>query len=78
MCYAYLYAKKKRKKSNKIEILLYPLYTQIFHYILNQIPNATSNTFLNNSKPTECRLTPFKPWLDKSVRHSIFEFERSM
>ena len=22
-------------------------------YILNQIPNATSNTFLNNSKPTQ-------------------------
>ena len=46
-------------------------------YILNQIPNATRNTFLNNSKPTECRLMPFKPWLDKCVRHSIFEFERS-
>ena len=24
--------------------------------LLNQIPNATSNTFLNNSKPAECRL----------------------
>ena len=42
--------------------------------ILNQIP--TSNTSLNNSKPTKCRLIPFKPWLDKCVRHSIFEFER--
>ena len=30
-------------------------------YILNQIPNTTSNTFLNNPKPTECRLIPFKP-----------------
>ena len=32
--------------------------------ILNQIPNATNITFLNNSKPTECRLIPFKPWLE--------------
>ena len=46
-------------------------------YILNQIPNVTSNTFLNNSKPTECSLIPFKLWLDKCVRHSMFEFERS-
>ena len=45
--------------------------------ILNQIPNATSKTFLNNSKPTECRLISFKPWLNKCVRHSIFEFKRS-
>ena len=44
-------------------------------YILNQIPNATSNTFLDNSKPTECRLIPVKPWLDKCIRHSIFEFD---
>ena len=44
--------------------------------ILNQISNATSNSFLNNSK-TKCGLIPFKPWLDKCVRHSIFEFERS-
>ena len=47
-------------------------------YILNQLPNATRNIFLNNSKPTECRLIPFKPWLDKWVRHSIVEFERSV
>ena len=47
------------------------------YIILNQIPNATSNTFLNNSKPTECRLILFKPWLDECVRHSIFKFERS-
>ena len=46
-----------------------------FLCILNQIPNATSNTFLNNSKSTKCRLIPFKPWLDKCVRHSIFMFE---
>ena len=46
-------------------------------YILNQIPNATSNTFLNNSKPTECRLISFKPWLDKCVLHSIVVFERA-
>ena len=46
-------------------------------YILNQIPYATGNTFLNNSKPTECRLLPFKPWLDKCLRHSVIEFERS-
>ena len=45
--------------------------------ILNQILNATINTFLNNSKPTKYRLIPFKPWLDKCVRHSIFVFERS-
>ena len=49
----------------------------LISYILKQIPNATSNTFLNISKPTECRLTPFKSWLDKCVRHSMFEFERS-
>ena len=45
--------------------------------ILNKIPNATSNIFLNISKPTECRLIPFQPWLDKCVGHSIFEFEQS-
>ena len=46
-------------------------------YILNHIPNATSNTFLNISKPAECRLIPFKPWLDKCVGHSVFEYEPS-
>ena len=46
-------------------------------YILNQIPNATTNIFLNNSKSTECRLIPFNPWLDKCVLHSVFGFERS-
>ena len=46
-------------------------------YILNLISNATSNTFLNISKPTKCRLIPFKLWLDKCVGHSIFVFERS-
>ena len=44
---------------------------------LNQIPNATINTFLNNSKPAHCRVIAFNPWLDKYVRHLIFEFERS-
>ena len=39
--------------------------------ILNQIPNATCNTFLNISKPTECRLIPSQPWLDKCVGHSV-------
>ena len=43
--------------------------------ILNQIPNATSNTFLNNSKSAECRLIPFKQWL--CVRHLNVKFERS-
>ena len=46
-------------------------------YILNQIPNATSNTYLNNSKATKCRLIPFKLCLNKCLRRSIFEFERS-
>ena len=46
------------------------MYFCSYQYILNQIPNATSNTFLNNSQPTERRPIPFKPWLDKCVRHS--------
>ena len=46
-------------------------------HLLNQIPNASSNTPLNNSKLTECRLILFKPWVDKCIRHSVFEFERS-
>ena len=46
-------------------------------HLLNQIPNASSNTFLNNSKLSECRLILFKPWVDKCIRHSVFEFERS-
>ena len=48
-----------------------------FWFLFNQIPYAASNTSLNNPKPTECRPMPFKPWLDKYVRHSVFEFERS-
>ena len=46
-------------------------------HILNLNPNATSNTFLNNSEPTKYRLIPFKPLLDKCVRHQIVECERS-
>ena len=53
------------------------VYLATFSYILYQIPSAADNTFLNNSKPTECRLIPFKPWLDK-CHHLIFEFERSV
>ena len=41
-------------------------WVHITDYKFNQIPNATSNTFLNNSKPAECRLIPFKPWLDET------------
>ena len=47
-----------------------------WHCILNPIPNATSNTPLNNSKTTKCRLIPFTPWLDKCIHNSIFRFEQ--
>ena len=54
---------------------LISLYSDV--NIPKQNPNATSNTLLNNSKPTECRLIPLKPWLDKCVCYSIFGIERS-
>ena len=44
--------------------------------ILNQIPNATNNTFLINSKPTKCRPILLKTLLDKCLRHSVVDFER--
>ena len=48
----------------------------LFISILNQIPNATSKTFLNNSKSTKYITMSFKLWLDKCMYHFMIEFER--